>query len=76
MMAFSRIIKEKAFKKAKRRCQKCGKLVTMGTSEAHHIHHVASGGGDRLSNARILCINCHKNKSLKKTEERIKRKKE
>lgn len=59
-MAFSKETKQEALEKADYKCECCGKKVTMETCEAHHEHSVRAGGGDELSNCKILCIDCHK----------------
>lgn len=68
-MAFSENVKLEAFKKAKGRCEECGKQLVWdnhlegerGAWEAHHITAIsAKTGTDTLSNCRVLCLDCHK----------------
>lgn len=68
-MAFSEEIVREAFKRAKGKCESCGKDLSFsnrgrdtgrGEWEAHHRTRVSSGGTDVLSNCKILCWNCHK----------------
>lgn len=67
-MAFDVYTKLSAFQRANGKCESCGKRLTYmnngregrGAWEAHHKHHVASGGKSVLSNCRVLCWECHK----------------
>ena len=68
-MAFTQETVTTAFKRAKGKCEACGKLLIgsnrgkdgrIGAWEAHHITAVERGGSDGLSNCKILCIPCHK----------------
>ncbi len=68
-MAFSEETKHRAFERAHGKCERCGKLLSYdnhsegerGAWELHHIKPVRDGGSDLLSNARVLCLACHKN---------------
>ena len=68
-MAFSEQTVLEAFRRAKGRCETCGKELSIdnrgrdsgrGSWEAHHRTRVESGGGDSLSNCKILCWVCHR----------------
>lgn len=71
IMAFSEETIQQAWRNAGGKCEKCDRLLRKesqgnnGSSgwEAHHIHSVAAGGHDGLSNCKILCQACHKNTS-------------
>lgn len=68
-MGFSKEVIDRAWKRADGKCERCGKDLSysnhsegeMGAWEAHHIKAQNDGGDDRLSNCKILCLDCHKN---------------
>lgn len=49
-------------------CRKCGKMV--GSLEIDHVVPLAIGGGESDVNRQLLCVSCHKLKSLKEGNER------
>lgn len=63
-MAFDEETVKQAFQRAKGRCESCGVALQWSKRgnqwEAHHKHSVDAGGGDSLSNCKILCIDCHR----------------
>lgn len=68
-MAFTQETVTTAFKRAKGKCEACGKTLSFdnrgeegawGAWQAHHKTSVKSGGSDALSNCKILCLDCHK----------------
>jgi len=67
-MVFSPEIVEAAFRRANSKCESCGKQLVFqnrgrgsgrGAWEVHHRTKASSGGGDTLSNCKILCWDCH-----------------
>jgi len=58
-MAFSEETKSQALAGAGRKCERCGKALTMTSAEFHHKTSVAAGGSDGLSNCEVLCHDCH-----------------
>jgi len=67
-MAFSEATRTQIFNNAGGKCESCGKQLVLenhkegerGAWDAHHKHHVASGGSDTASNGQALCLACHK----------------
>lgn len=57
-MPFSTAVKEQALVASGRRCCVCHEYKGVGV-EVHHIKPQASGGGDTLDNAIVLCFDCH-----------------
>lgn len=49
-------------------CRKCGKGI--GPLVVDHIHPLHLGGGESDENRQLLCIACHKLKSLKEGTDR------
>ncbi len=49
-------------------CRKCGKGV--GRLEVDHVVPLAAGGSNAELNLQLLCIDCHKLKSLKEGTDR------
>ena len=49
-------IRREVFERDGYRCQKCGKA---GRLEAHHVVHLAAGGGNAVENVQTLCRGCH-----------------
>lgn len=69
-MAFSQEVRMAAYRRAGGRCEcqmghcghrgRCNKPLG-GDWEAHHVHSVAAGGHDGLSNCLAMCKSCHQN---------------
>lgn len=66
-MAFSQETKDEAMRRAGGRCE-CergshtnhfGRCNSTDRLEVHHRTAEGSGGGDSLSNAKVLCHRCH-----------------
>ena len=51
-----------ALKRAKRRCELCGKHDDEGTLQLDHIIPHSKGGSDDISNLQVLCSTCNANK--------------
>lgn len=51
-----------ALKRAKRRCELCGKHDDEGTLQLDHIVPHSKGGSDDISNLQVLCSTCNANK--------------
>lgn len=67
-MAFTEETKRRAFERAGKRCELCGKQLVFanrgynggrGAWEAHHKIPHSQGGSDIISNCMILCYDCH-----------------
>jgi 5-methylcytosine-specific restriction endonuclease McrA len=50
---FSAVVREKAFRRAQYRCQRCGARYPL------ELHHVGGHGDVSLFNALVLCVECH-----------------
>lgn len=50
-------VRQEALYRARLKCQNCGSKYSL---EVHHIVPRSEGGGDNLSNLRVLCHTCHK----------------
>ena len=55
-------IRYEALKRAKRRCELCGKHDDEGTLQLDHIIPHSKGGSDDISNLQVLCSTCNANK--------------
>jgi 5-methylcytosine-specific restriction protein A len=48
------------------KCESCGKLAPFTGDdgepflESHHVRRLADGGSDKITNAVVLCPNCHR----------------
>lgn len=70
-MGFPESVINDAWERACGHCESCGKELVKanhdegqrGAWEAHHIKAKKDGGTDRLSNCKILCLDCHKKTS-------------
>lgn len=59
---FTARIEEQARARAGGRCEKCGGLLKR--SHVDHITPCALGGTNELSNAQVLCVVCHLQKTM------------
>jgi 5-methylcytosine-specific restriction endonuclease McrA len=60
---FPRKIKAAAIARAAGCCEKCHAVLKKGEAEVDHILEDALGGEPVLSNAQVLCSQCHKEKT-------------
>lgn len=70
-MSFSQETKDQAFARAGGMCEckmnchsednVCGKDLSQGEWEAHHIVSQDAGGSDGIENCMVMCTPCHKN---------------
>ena len=58
-------IKAHLGKKQKGKCNGCRRKLPMDLYEIDHIHPVAKGGGNELSNLQLLCPPCNRSKGAK-----------
>ena len=57
-------VRHEVFRRAKNRCQQCGKSAADGVKlEVDHIMPVSRGGSDDISNLQLLCFDCNRGKS-------------
>lgn len=56
------------FTAAKGFCQQCGIKVGLKAWHADHIIRLADGGENRESNLQVLCIACHKGKTVEENK--------
>lgn len=54
------------------KCASCGVAID-ATAELDHVIALSDGGTNDASNAQLLCVSCHKNKSQREEQERIAR---
>lgn len=62
-----RRLKDKILMRDKHTCQECKRVG--GELELDHIVNVAVGGSDDDSNLQILCVECHKVKTMEESRE-------
>lgn len=60
---FARKIKAAAIKRAAGKCEKCQAALKPREAEVDHILPDVLGGEPVLANARVLCSQCHKEKT-------------
>ena len=51
------------YKAAEGRCEACGIAVAKGEFECDHVVPLSRGGTNAVENLRILCVNCHSQKT-------------
>src|SRR5215468_9000848 len=62
-MPFSDRVKRQAWERCQHRCEICTAWLISGKFEYDHLKPRWLGGEDILSNCRVLCINCHDDKT-------------
>lgn len=55
-------IRRKTLLRDKYTCQHCGRIG--GQLEIDHIIPISKGGTDKESNLQVLCVGCHREKSI------------
>lgn len=58
---FTREMKSLGLQKARNKCCKCSKPLTMATAQTHYIKPLSKGGKTIMANLQILCNRCHTN---------------
>ncbi len=68
---FSKTVRVKAAERAKGCCEACGKKLAVG--EFHYDHDTPDGlGGEpTLENCKVLCLPCHKVKTIEQDNPRM-----
>lgn len=62
---FSKHTKALAFQRAKGKCEGCGFILRPGKFHYDHIKACEFGGQATLDNCKVLCIECHGEKTSK-----------
>lgn len=66
MGSFPKNVRREAFRRARGKCEDCGRKFDDGWQlDAHHVKPHSFGGPDSLDNAVMLCLNCHRKRHLK-----------
>lgn len=66
---FSKATKLKAWERTQGRCEDCGCKIIAGQVEYDHVIEAYLGGGNTVSNCRVLCARCHVSKTAQRRPE-------
>jgi 5-methylcytosine-specific restriction protein A len=68
---FDNRTKAKAADRAKGRCERCGNKLKAGSYHYDHITPDGLGGEPTLENCQVLCLTCHKGKTVREDNPRM-----